>query len=786
MKHHPDMDMSPRAKRPRQSYAEHEEMHRDYADFRREGRAKHRMRETYRDRSPRSEYEYDRVLPRHKDERGLVDPFDPRSAEKPEYRSLCVSGLLPQVPDNVVRDALWREFKKFGEFNVKVTHTPTNERLAYVNFRYPEDAREARNARGKLILFDRPVRVEPVFKHVKTFGNFKSQMPSKRRGSISPEYLPPREPLYMRRSISPAHSIGSGRGMRHDSLGRELLHRDMRDMRDSRSRDFERSYDSRSRQPPQPPVSSKVDKFPHHLDHISPEDDSKATRTLFVGNLDYNITENELRHVFSKYGTLEDVDIKRPPQGHGNAYAFVKFSNLDYAHRAKVQLSGQMIGKFQCKIGYGKVTPTTCLWVGGLGSWIRPEDLAREFDRFGLIHRIDWPQGKNYAYVVYDSIDAAQAASQEMRGFPLGGPDRRLRVDFVEPAHILSQPSPSGRSRDGKDDDFDTISRHSDRDGRVDQRANNFRDHDRNRNGNSDRPYNSRRGGGGNREKEPLYRNQDNQRDNEDNRFRENENRNKRSFDRHSEEQNHYGGKPRTPNSDFWDRDSNKRPSYSPNKRSRFGSEGEIRERDRERERERERSYNKETSAHVSTSEFPTVDHVENILDLMKKLSCAWTGALVLKSSAFPARLYHVSGDVTLADVLMKDASSSDANMLRITQRLRLDQTKLEEVGKRVSGAGSSGYCIFLAVPTSNLMIKDPSIQQRPLRNLVTYLQQKEAAGVVALPPSSQPTEKEAGVLHAFPPCDFGHQYLRKRAPKLGSKPLNEDHLVIVVVKGTV
>nr|NVI76388.1 spenito [Cucujiformia] len=116
----------------------------------------------------------------------------------------------------------------------------------------------------------------------------------------------------------------------------------------------------------------------------------------------------------------------------GNAFAFVRFHTLDMAHRAKVELSGQYIGKFQCKIGYGKATPTTRIWVGGLGPWTSITQLEREFDRFGAIKKIDYVKGENQAYILYDSIDAAQAAVKEMRGFPLGGPDRRLRTDFAD------------------------------------------------------------------------------------------------------------------------------------------------------------------------------------------------------------------------------------------------------------------------------------------------------------------------------------------------------------------
>ncbi|XP_062550596.1 RNA-binding protein spenito-like [Armigeres subalbatus] len=109
------------------------------------------------------------------------------------------------------------------------------------------------------------------------------------------------------------------------------------------------------------------------------------------------------------------------------------------AHRANVELSGQYIGKFQCKIGYGKATPTTRIWVGGLGAWTSITQFEREFDRFGAIKKIEYNKGDTQAYILYDSIDAATAAVKEMRGFPLGAPDRRIRIDFANNGTTPSQ-----------------------------------------------------------------------------------------------------------------------------------------------------------------------------------------------------------------------------------------------------------------------------------------------------------------------------------------------------------
>lgn len=205
-----------------------------------------------------------------------------------------------------------------------------------------------------------------------------------------------------------------------------------------------------------PPHENKKDKFPNYLHHEQPEDDPLSTRTLFAGNLEINISEEELRRIFGKYGICEDIDIKRPPPGTGNAFAFVRFQNLDMAHRAKVELSGQYIGKFQCKIGYGKATPTTRIWVGGLGSWTSITQLEREFDRFGVIKKIEYQKGDTQAYILYESIEAATAAVKEMRGFALGGPDRRLRMDFSDPNPPTSttsfKPKPAGGAYEEQSD----------------------------------------------------------------------------------------------------------------------------------------------------------------------------------------------------------------------------------------------------------------------------------------------------------------------------------------------
>ena len=102
-----------------------------------------------------------------------------------------------------------------------------------------------------------------------------------------------------------------------------------------------------------------------------------------------------------------------------------------------VAFQGYQLGRNHMRIGYGRGTPTTLLWVGGLGYWVSKAELEQEFDRFGMIRWIDYRPDESYSYIQYDSLDAAIAACNEMRGSRLGG--HKLQVDFADPHLTHSQ-----------------------------------------------------------------------------------------------------------------------------------------------------------------------------------------------------------------------------------------------------------------------------------------------------------------------------------------------------------
>ena len=101
----------------------------------------------------------------------------------------------------------------------------------------------------------------------------------------------------------------------------------------------------------------------------------------------------------------------------------------------------------------------------------------------------------------------------------------------------------------------------------------------------------------------------------------------------------------------------------------------------------------------------------KSITDLSKRLGRCWEGGLILKNSLFPTKLLLMEGETEVCHQLMMD--ETDQPYLKITQRLRLDQTKLDDVSKRISS--STSHAIFLALAASSTAV--PVTEGQEVRN---------------------------------------------------------------------
>lgn len=63
---------------------------------------------------------------------------------------------------------------------------------------------------------------------------------------------------------------------------------------------------------------------------------------------------------------------------------------------------------------------------------VRHKCFLKEFDRYGMIDRLEYEEGADFAYIRFTDQNAAMDACRAMKGFPLGGRDRCIIVDFAK------------------------------------------------------------------------------------------------------------------------------------------------------------------------------------------------------------------------------------------------------------------------------------------------------------------------------------------------------------------
>ena len=76
---------------------------------------------------------------------------------------------------------------------------------------------------------------------------------------------------------------------------------------------------------------------------------------LYVGNLPYTTTEDELRNMFSQAGTVASVAvIKDRDTGQSKGFAFVEMSNQAEAEKAISMFNGHSMGQREMKVSLAR------------------------------------------------------------------------------------------------------------------------------------------------------------------------------------------------------------------------------------------------------------------------------------------------------------------------------------------------------------------------------------------------------------------------------------------------
>ncbi|XP_021378791.1 transformer-2 protein homolog alpha-like isoform X1 [Mizuhopecten yessoensis] len=170
-----------------------------------------------------------------------------------------------------------------------------------------------------------------------------------------------------RRSYSRSHSRSRSRSPYGDRRRRSGAGRSRRD----HDRGRRTSYRSRSRSPPRRGYRGKRDTSPmsNRRRHQGNRDNPEPTRCLGIFGLSLYTQERDLRDVFSRYGSLEEVQVVYDRQsGRSRGFAFIYFRNIEDSIEAKDRCTGSEIDGRRIRVDYSITerahTPTPGIYLG--------------------------------------------------------------------------------------------------------------------------------------------------------------------------------------------------------------------------------------------------------------------------------------------------------------------------------------------------------------------------------------------------------------------------------------
>lgn len=155
----------------------------------------------------------------------------------------------------------------------------------------------------------------------------------------------------------------------------------------------------------------------------------RASRTLFIGALEKDVTEEDLHKIFLKYGPILYIEVKK--QAGMPSFAFVQFDNIRSTVAAWQAMENETINGQKIKLGFGKSLATNCVWLEGVEPTMSRKFLVGQLSRYGHVLWCDIDRDTHRAIVYMDSADAAALTVSSLKERAVAGVT--LQVDFASP-----------------------------------------------------------------------------------------------------------------------------------------------------------------------------------------------------------------------------------------------------------------------------------------------------------------------------------------------------------------
>jgi len=158
---------------------------------------------------------------------------------------------------------------------------------------------------------------------------------------------------------------------------------------------------------------------------------------VFVGDLSPEIDNKMLREAFAPFGHISDVKVIRDLQTlKSKGYGFVSYVDREDAERAIEEMNGQWLGRRAIRTNWAtrkpgnltldeimaQASPTnTTVYVGGVGGNTNDDDLRQVFIKYGHVIEVRVFRQQGYAFVRYESKEAAGQAIYNVNNTEING-----------------------------------------------------------------------------------------------------------------------------------------------------------------------------------------------------------------------------------------------------------------------------------------------------------------------------------------------------------------------------
>ncbi|CEP62399.1 Hrp1p LALA0_S05e04786g [Lachancea lanzarotensis] len=166
---------------------------------------------------------------------------------------------------------------------------------------------------------------------------------------------------------------------------------------------------------------------------------------MFIGGLNWETTEDNLKDYFTKYGVVTDLKIMRDnATGRSRGFGFLTFaeaSSVDEVVKTQHILDGKVIDPKRA-IPREEQDKTGKIFVGGIGPDVRPKEFEEFFSQWGTIIDAqlmldkDTGRSRGFGFITYDTPDAVDRVCEnkfiEFKG-------KRIEIKRAEPRHLQKQ-----------------------------------------------------------------------------------------------------------------------------------------------------------------------------------------------------------------------------------------------------------------------------------------------------------------------------------------------------------